>query len=105
MVFETNSLLLITSDYEGYGICGIEACVRGRPVVVLNTYPAANDLVVNGVSGLVVDDLSPTALAQAVNKVFADYESYRTGALSHRVVYDADIARAKWRRLLLPEQE
>lgn len=104
-VFEKNSILLITSDYEGYNIGGIEAAVRGRAVVVLNTYCAAGDLVCDNVSGKVVKDLSPEALAKAIKDVFAELGRYRAGAMEHRQLYAAETAGEKWISLLCPEQK
>ena len=104
-VFRENSILLITSDYEGYCISGIEACVRGRPVIVLNTYPAANDLVEDHVSGIVLDDFSPEALASAVGEVLADPRRYRDGALKHRELYRPERAEADWKRLIAEEED
>jgi len=104
-VFRENSILLITSDYEGYCISGIEACVRGRPVIVLNTYPAANDLVEDHVSGIVLDDFSPEALANAVGEVLADPRRYRDGALKHRELYSQKRAEADWNRLIVGEKD
>lgn len=100
-VFRDNSILLITSDYEGYNVGGIEACVHGRPVIVLDTYPAAGDLVENGKSGIVLKDFSASALAAAIKKVLADPAHYREGAWKHRDLYDISSARNAWRTLLL----
>ena len=99
-VFRDNSILLITSDYEGYNIGGIEACVHGRPIVVLNTYPAAKDLVEDRVSGVVLDDFSPEALANAIKEIFAAPRKYRDGALRHRELYGPETIRTTWRELL-----
>ena len=99
-VFRSNSVLLITSDYEGYNISGIEACVHGRPVIVLDTYPAARDLVEDGVNGIVLRDFSAPALASAVEKVLGDPARYREGALKHRSLYEVSSIRDSWRSLI-----
>ena len=98
-VFEENSMLLITSRFEGYSIAGIEACIRGRPVIVFNTYPAANDLVSNGESGIVLDTMTPEALADAVKTILSDPRKFRDGALKHRTIYQAEYARSQWEEL------
>lgn len=100
-VFRDNSILLITSDYEGYPVGGIEACVHGRPVIVLDTFPAAGDLVENGKSGIVLKDFSAPALAAAVKEILNDPGKFRRGALEHRLLYDPDPVREMWRKLLL----
>lgn len=99
-VFRDNSILLITSDYEGYCISGIEACVRGRPVIVLDTYPAAYDLVENRVSGIVLSDFSASALASAVEEILKNPEKYRKGALKHRAIFDISSIQNEWQKLL-----
>lgn len=102
-VFRENSLLLITSDYEGYPVSGIEACVHGRPIVSLDTFPAVHDLVADGSSGLIVQDLAPKAIADAVRKVLSEPEKFRAGAIAHRELYAPQAARRAWRQLLLGE--
>lgn len=104
-VYRENQALLITSDYEGYSISGIEACVYGRPVIVLNTYPAAKDLVEDRVNGRVLDDFSPEALATAILEVMSLPEQYRCGALKHREQYNQAIICDKWRKLILAGEE
>lgn len=99
-VFRDNSLLLITSDYEGYSISGIEACVRGRPVIVLDTYSSACDLVENGINGIVLKNFSAQALASAIEKVLENPDHYREGALKHRSLYEVSSIRNSWRSLI-----
>lgn len=94
---------LITSEYKGYPISGIEALVHGRPVIVLNTFPAARDLVKDHVSGLVLNDFSPEALAYAIIEIFATPQDFREGALRHRELFASEKARHDWRKLLLAD--
>jgi len=102
-VFRENSVLLITSEYEGYPVSGIEACVHGRPVVSLDTFPAVRDLIEDRNSGLIVTEPSPEALADAVRNVLADHEKFRAGALEHRKLYAPETACRAWNELLLTE--
>lgn len=99
-VFRDNSMLLVTSEYEGYSFAGIEACAHGRPVVVLNTYPAAKDLVEDHVSGIVLDAFSSEALAGAIKEILASPQSFRDGTLKHRELYSFEKIRMDWRTLI-----
>ena len=99
-VFRDNTILLITSEYEGYPIAGIEACVHARPVVVLDSFPAAKDLVEDHVSGIVLDDFSPEALANAIKEVLSSPQAYCDAALKHRARYSTEKIRAEWRDLI-----
>lgn len=104
LVFEKNSLLLITSDYEGYPIGGIESCIHGRPIVAVNTFSAARDLVDNGINGILLEEYTPEKMAGAINMILKEPEKYQKGALQHRERYNCEIAANKWRQLLSDEE-
>lgn len=103
-VFMDNSLLAITSEYEGYPISGIEACVRGRPMVVLDTFSAASDLVENDVNGILLEQFSPENFSNAICRILKNPEKFQTGALQHRNLYRCDTAKEKWLNLLQKEK-
>jgi glycosyltransferase involved in cell wall biosynthesis len=67
---QSASCLLLPSLREGYGLIVIEAAAYGTPCVTIDAPDnAAKELIVNGVNGFVVDDWSPTNLAEAVVEV------------------------------------
>lgn len=101
LVFKNNTLLAITSEYEGYPISGIEACVRGRPLVVLDTFSAASDLVVNDFNGILVEHFSPELFSSAISMIMENPQKFQAGALQHRELYNCNVAKKKWQDLLL----
>ncbi len=103
-VFHENTILAITSDYEGYPIGGIESCIHGRPIVAVNTFSAARDLVDNGINGILLEEYTPEKMAEAINTILKEPEKYQKGAFQHRERYNCEVAANKWRQLLLNEK-
>jgi glycosyltransferase involved in cell wall biosynthesis len=83
---QSASCLLLPSLREGYGLIVIEAAAYGTPCVTIDAPDnAAKELIVNGVNGFVVDDWSPTNLAEAVVEVVRRGPKLRESALGwHR---------------------
>ena len=88
-------VLVLPSRSEGMGRVLVEAFCRGRGVVGTRAGSIPN-LVVDGVSGLLVDPEDPQALAAALVRVLADR------ALAERLAGGAREAAAPW--LQTPEQ-
>lgn len=78
--------LLLPSLREGYGLIVIEAAAYGTPCITIDAPDnAAKELIVNGVNGFVVEDWSPTTLAEAVVNVVSRGPHLRESALGwHR---------------------
>ncbi len=62
---------LLTSDYEGWGMVIIEAMSAGLPVIMTDV-GCAGELVVDGVSGLVIPPRDQEALTVAMNRLMTD---------------------------------
>jgi glycogen(starch) synthase len=62
---------LVPSRYEPFGLVALEAMAAGTPVLVCATGGLV-DVVVDGVSGLVVAPADPDSLAQAVDGLLDD---------------------------------
>jgi glycosyltransferase involved in cell wall biosynthesis len=70
--------LLVTSLYEGYGMVGVEAMVRGTPVLARD-YPAIREAVGDG--ALIVDFLATSAeWVEAMARLMADRERWAAAA-------------------------
>lgn len=63
-LFADNSILLITSDYEGLPLCGIEALAHGRPIVTTDV-SGAQELCANGCGEISLSS-QPKAIADKV---------------------------------------
>ena len=53
--YKRASILLLTSEYEGFGLVIIEAMTYGVVPVVYNSYETAGELIKNGVNGVLVN--------------------------------------------------
>jgi glycosyltransferase involved in cell wall biosynthesis len=67
-------LVLLTSEAEGMPGVAIEALMAGCPMVAVRV-GGVTDVIEHGVTGLVLDDDRPTAMAEAVARLLADDES------------------------------
>ena len=45
-------IFVMTSDYEGYAITNIEAMRKGFPIILRNTFDAAQDIVIDNKNGI-----------------------------------------------------
>lgn len=65
-------VFLFTSEWEPFGLVIIEAMALGVPVVALNNKGAVNEIITNGIDGLVIDKAEPTLLAQLVVRLLSN---------------------------------
>jgi glycosyltransferase involved in cell wall biosynthesis len=70
-VLASFDLFWLTSDYESFGLATAEAMALAQPVVATNVV-GTSDLVVSGVTGLLVPPRNPAALAYATIDLLRD---------------------------------
>ena len=76
-VAHENSILLLLSNYEGFGNVIVEAFSVGMPVIVYDSYPAARSIVTNGAGKLVpYGDLD--GVEKAIKDILKDKETYQS---------------------------
>jgi glycosyltransferase involved in cell wall biosynthesis len=80
-LFATADALVLPSRREGFGLVIIEARAAGLPVI-LSDFPAASEIIENGVQGLIVPRGDAHALAGALAKLSQDRRLYRRLAAS-----------------------
>lgn len=75
--YERASVLLLTSDYEGFGLVLIEAMAYGVIPVVLGSYSAAYDIIDHNINGFIIETpFSIQKFKDILEKLFND-EQYR----------------------------
>lgn len=95
-----NAIAVFTSDFEGYPISGIECVAYGKPLLGLNRFPAAVDLVRNGETGLLFESFDPQLFAEGLRKLHQNLAFYRRNTLNLRHQYDPGKIQAEWKSFL-----
>ena len=73
--YKRASILLLTSDYEGFGLVIVEAMKFGVVPVVYNSYEAAKDLIADRHNGVLIDNpFSIDAFIEVLRKLMDDKE-------------------------------
>ncbi len=70
-------LMLHASVKEGWGLVVLEAASVGTPAIVYNV-PGLKDVVVNGVTGIVIKENSPREMAASALRLYENERRYRT---------------------------
>jgi glycosyltransferase involved in cell wall biosynthesis len=90
-LYRTATLLVMPSEYEGFGLPVAEAMAHGCPVLVADNSSLPE---VGGPSALLIEDPSPAGIARALTAALADRESLgRRGARARE-----DAERFSWAR-------
>lgn len=97
--YARSSLLVMSSNYEGFPMVMIEAMACGLPVVSFDYKCGPKDIIHDGVNGLIVRDGDIDGLADAMMKVMADYEyrkSLSEGARKIVATYSEENVMNQW---------
>lgn len=95
---DESGIYIMTSDYEGYGIVNIEAMRRGLPIILRNTYDAAQDIVIdNGI--LLEKEWNEEKFIEAVKKIYDNYEYYSENSKKMGERHSPEIIKEKWDKL------
>ncbi len=79
-------LVVLSSIYEGFGVVLVEGMAYGKPAVA-TAVGGVPEVVVDGVSGLLVPPRSPQRMADAILELASDSELYRRMAAAARERY------------------
>ena len=96
---DESGIFIMTSNYEGYPISTIEAMRRGLPIVLRNTFEAAQDIVKdNGI--LLEKEWDEDKFVKAVRKVYDNYEHYSKNSKKLGERYNFSVIKKEWDILL-----
>ncbi|EPC6194294.1 glycosyltransferase [Vibrio cholerae] len=96
---DLNSIHVMSSDFEGYGISNIEAMRRGLPLIIRDTFPAARDLINN--NGVLLEkNWSDEEFVKAVKFIEHNYEHLSNNSLSHSLRHSYENALWSWKNLI-----
>lgn len=77
------AILLLVSEYEGFGLVITEGMTYGVVPVVLGSYSAVYDIIKNGVSGIITSyPYSETEFVAKVKKLMSDSNMRNTMSLN-----------------------
>lgn len=97
--YADSSLLVMSSNYEGFPMVMIEAMACGLPVVSFDYKCGPRDIIDNGINGLLVSNGDIEGLAYAMIEVISD-NAYRKllSANAKRIIetYSEEAVMAKW---------
>lgn len=100
--YAQSSLIVMTSNYEGFGMVLVEAMACGVPAVAFDCKCGPRDIISDGENGLLVSNGDIPGLAEAMMKLMGDYELRRRMSVKARQVVDTYSEKAvmdKWVRL------
>lgn len=97
-VLDSAGIYVITSDFEGYPMSGVEALRRGLPIIVRNTFDSARDLVSN--NGVLLDkEWNEEKFILGIKNIEQNYEKYSQNSLILGKRYSIDLIRKDWQNL------
>ncbi len=98
-VLESSDVHLMTSDYEGFGFSNIEAMRKGLPLIIRNTFPAAESLI-DGNGKLLSSQWNVDEFLQSLDYVSENYKelSYRSLLLSEK--FSPEVISKSWKSLI-----
>ena len=104
MYYKRPSILLLTSEYEGFGLVVAEAMSHGVVPVVYNSFEAAKDLITDGYNGVLVDKpFSDSGFAEKVNELMDKPDYLNELSENGRIVsagYSIDRIANEWYKLM-----
>ena len=92
-------IFIMTSDCEGYGISNIEAMRRGLPIILRNTFEAAQDIIIKN-NGILLNAIwNENEFIEAVNKIYENYDYYSKNSIECGRKYDFKVIKKQWEKL------
>lgn len=97
--YANSSLIVMTSNYEGFGMVLVEAMACGVPAIAFDCKCGPKDIIKNGTNGLLIANGDINGLAEAMMKLMSDrdYRKFLSGN-AHRVTatYSEEAVMNQW---------
>ena len=100
--YEEASIYCMTSQHEGFGMTIIEAQQKGVTPIVMDSFPAAKDLIKNGENGILIKFPDTVAFAKILISLMKNEylrEKMAAKAIESSQQFDIKIIGAKWQDL------
>lgn len=98
---DESGIFIMTSDFEGYGITNIEAMRRGLPIILRNTFEAAQDIVVDNQNGILLNSKwNEDRFVEAVRKIYDNYEYYSENSKKLGKRYNLEVIKKEWDKII-----
>lgn len=81
---------ITTSKNEDFGLAAVEAMASGKPVIAPNE-GGFTETVINGQTGILINDIDEQKLIESINIIKQDPASYRAACLAQAAKFDLDI--------------
>lgn len=95
--------LVLTSEYEGFGMVILEALSVETPVISFDCETGPNEMIVNEFNGLLVENQNFYALKNAMNTMINDkklHDFCKINAKESTASFSAQVIREKWLNLM-----
>ena len=97
--YANSSLIVMTSNYEGFGMVLVEAMACGVPAIAFDCKCGPSDIIDNGKNGLLVKEGDIAGLAEAIMKLMGDEQLRKRMSVNARSVvetYSEETVMNKW---------
>lgn len=102
--YKRASILLLTSEYEGFGLVVVEAMSQGVVPVVYHSFESAKDLITDGYNGVLIEKpFSVSSFIRKVQELIAQPSYLNELSQNSRIVsvdYSIDELAKKWYQLM-----
>ena len=93
-------ILVIASEYEGYPLVAIEAIKRRVPIIMRNTFNAAEDIIIENKNGILLDkEWNEAEFIDSVYKIIRNYDYYVKNTLCLERKYEFNEIKKNWNEL------